>query len=248
MKDFSIEQLKGALPQINKTLPGLKRKTAKEMAGPCPWCGGDDRFVVFLDTGRFICRGCTPQGGDVVDFHTRQEGTDFKGLCEKYLDRMDTPKGPKTETGRRTHLYTDVHGTPLYRKTIRGYSDRTKDAFFERHEAGQWLKGLGGCKQTLYNLPGIKTPGPVYLSESEKDADALAALGLVASSFGGAENWRVEHAGILAGREVIILEHNDEPGRKAAEKVAHDLKAKGCTVKIISGETWGPSKGSDVAD
>ena len=80
-----IEKLKAVLKPVIEALPGLKKKTANEMAGPCPWCGGNDRFVIFLDTGRYLCRGCTPTGGDVVDFHIRQEGTDFKGLCEKYL-------------------------------------------------------------------------------------------------------------------------------------------------------------------
>ena len=103
----ALEQLRDALPPIIESLPALKKKTANELAGPCPWCGGDDRFVVFLDTGRFLCRGCTPRGGDLIDFHLRQEGTDIKGLTAKYLDRPDAPKGPKTETA------------PLYRRERR---------------------------------------------------------------------------------------------------------------------------------
>ena len=33
----------------------MKRKTRTEWAGPCPWCGGNDRFVVW-ERGNFMCR------------------------------------------------------------------------------------------------------------------------------------------------------------------------------------------------
>lgn len=148
----------------------------------------------------------------------------------------------KRETSRRTHNY------PGYRKTIINFSDGTKTAFFERFENGSWLKGLNGHKQTLYNLDALKTPGIKLLSESEKDADQLNTIGFQALAFGGADNWKAEYVDLLAGHEVFILPHNDEPGRKAGDRVAHDLITKGCKVKVIPSETWGPHRGADVAD
>jgi len=52
-------------------IPDLKKKTAKEWAGPCPRCGGEDRFVVWVD--RWHCRGCERSGeavssGDAIAF------------------------------------------------------------------------------------------------------------------------------------------------------------------------------------
>jgi len=244
------KQDKNSLPHgcspINEILPLLKgaKRSGNGWVALCP--AHDDRTASLSITegtdGRVLLKchaGCSVEkitealGLTTADlFPTKTEG---RGV-------------PKTEAGRRVHLYADAEGLPLYRKTIRSYSDRTKNAFFERYEAGQWIKGLGGIKQTLYNLPGLNTPGPVFLSESEKDADSVIELGLVASAFGGAENWKAQHAEILAEREVIILEHNDEPGRKAAEKAARDLAARSCNVKIIPGETWGTAKGADVSD
>lgn len=52
----------------------LKRKTANEWAGPCPECGGNDRFIVLEDKGRWFCRVCDKHG-DRVDFLR-----EFKGL------------------------------------------------------------------------------------------------------------------------------------------------------------------------
>jgi hypothetical protein len=48
-----------------EALTELKKKTAKEYAGPCPGCGGEDRFLVWPDKGRFHCRGCG-KTGDLV--------------------------------------------------------------------------------------------------------------------------------------------------------------------------------------
>ena len=48
-------------PLILGLVDGLKRKSAVEFAGPCPWCGGEDRFVVWPNQGqggRFMCRRC----------------------------------------------------------------------------------------------------------------------------------------------------------------------------------------------
>ena len=54
------------------TTTTLKKQAAREWAGPCPKCGGRDRFRV-TDTGWF-CRKCTGEPGsgghwgDALDF------------------------------------------------------------------------------------------------------------------------------------------------------------------------------------
>lgn len=45
----------------------LKRVTATEYHGPCPGCGGSDRFIVKIDTDRYWCRGCDLKG-DLIQF------------------------------------------------------------------------------------------------------------------------------------------------------------------------------------
>lgn len=51
----------------------LKKKTAKEYAGPCPECGGSDRFIVWPDRDAFYCRGCQA-AGDELSFLRRFAG------------------------------------------------------------------------------------------------------------------------------------------------------------------------------
>ena len=63
----------------------LHRIAAREWAGPCPLCGGEDRFTVTTDAGRdglglFWCRGCNT-GGDRVDYLRRVRGMSFRDAC-----------------------------------------------------------------------------------------------------------------------------------------------------------------------
>lgn len=72
---------------------GLKRKAntdGGEYAGPCPFCGGRDRFVVQpvqQPGGRWFCRQCSPSWGDVISFIQRRDGSNFPEAC-KTLDPM----------------------------------------------------------------------------------------------------------------------------------------------------------------
>ena len=64
-----IEELKKMLPAIQNSVQDLSKESPKSLCGPCPKCGGDDRFVYRKDTKSFWCRQCNEKGGDVIDFH-----------------------------------------------------------------------------------------------------------------------------------------------------------------------------------
>lgn len=84
----------GSVTQNNATLytlratslvdlvPGLKR-SGQYWIGPCPFCGGKDRFnVKQTDSGDlWLCRHCSPDKyHDAIDFLQRQTGKTFKEL------------------------------------------------------------------------------------------------------------------------------------------------------------------------
>lgn len=79
----------------------------------------------------------------------------------------------------------------------------------------------------LYRLPELSNLKPgtaVFVVEGEKDADALVAMGLQATTnAGGADKWSSDFAEQLAGFRVVILPDNDEPGRKHAKRVCDSL-------------------------
>jgi hypothetical protein len=78
-----------------------------EWAGPCPWCGGDDRFRVWPDHpsgavgGRFLCRGCGRQG-DGLAFLMDWEALTYPDACKRL---GTTPKAGGTGQARRSAVW-----------------------------------------------------------------------------------------------------------------------------------------------
>jgi len=78
---------------------GTLRKVATanggEYAGPCPWCGGRDRFRVWPGTGRFWCRQCG-KAGDSIEWLRKRRGLSFVEAC-RTLGREPGPRpsGPR---------------------------------------------------------------------------------------------------------------------------------------------------------
>ena len=93
-------------------------------------------------------------------------------------------------------------------------------------------------RRVLYRLPELLAADPsaiVYVTEGEKDADALVALGLVATTSPmGAGKWRPEYNEFLRGRHVVVLPDNDKPGHDHAEDVIRGLHGVATTVKILA--------------
>jgi Toprim domain/CHC2 zinc finger len=56
---------------------GIKLIGRGERVGPCPVCGGRDRFSINVKKQIWNCRGCA-KGGDVVDLVQHLDGVDFK--------------------------------------------------------------------------------------------------------------------------------------------------------------------------
>ena len=74
----------------------------------------------------------------------------------------------------------------------------------------------------LYRLEEIQArlDDPVFLVEGEKAADALAGLGLLATtSAHGSNAWKKTDWSPLAGRDLIAMPDNDDAGRKYIEDV-----------------------------
>jgi hypothetical protein len=113
-------------------------------------------------------------------------------------------------------------------------------AFPQRRPDGQggWIWKLDDTKRVLYRLPELIAADPcepVYIAEGEKDADRLATLGLISTtSPGGAGKWKPEYSPCLRGRKVIILPHNDDPGRKHADEVGQSLHGESATARILT--------------
>lgn len=60
---------------------GIRLRGSIECVGPCPRCGGEDRFSINTKKQVFNCRGCGV-GGDVIALVTHLDERDFIGACE----------------------------------------------------------------------------------------------------------------------------------------------------------------------
>lgn len=111
---------------------------------------------------------------------------------------------PDPETGDRIKTYRPVH---------RGDDDR-------------WRSGDPEGPLPLYQLPTLAEADLVVITEGEKAADAVRSLGLVATTPAhGAKSPHLTDWSPLAGKQVVVLPDNDDPGREFAATVVKLLSA-----------------------
>ena len=87
----------------------LRKESTGEMAGPCPKCGGDDRFHCQADW--FFCRQCHEKRGDAIELLQWLNGLSFLEACAALSDGSlpvttgspATPKRAKTERKTLSH-------------------------------------------------------------------------------------------------------------------------------------------------
>jgi DNA primase len=121
------------------------------------------------------------------------------------------------------------------RKNVLPFSDRLT---FETK--ADWLSGMGDEPLVLYRLPELiaalkANPGcKVLIPEGEKDVETAIAHGYIATCNPmGAMKWRDEYSPYLKGAHVIVVEDNDERGRKHAKQVAWSVADYALSVKIM---------------
>lgn len=232
-----------------------------ERYGPCPKCGGTDRFSINTSKQVFNCRGCGAKGGGAIDFVMWIDecgcGEALKTLncsCEKedHIKKIsDRHKEYMNGSGERrqviaSFVYMQQDGTP-YLKVLK-YN--TKPRFSQHHWTGLgWESGKPDGDPILYRMPELlmSVHDTVFVVEGEKDADRLTALGFVATTNPeGAGKWRDCFNHFLSGKTVHILSDNDDVGRKHSQDVARSLYGVAGSVRVVSLPGL-PEKG-DVSD
>ena len=236
------------------------RPQGREMRGPCPLHKGDGpNFSVNPRNGLWKCFTGCKSGGDVFSFVQQLAGEDFSEALEFVGDwlgiapRSAVPmphsntashcdKSAKSDKScvANTYDYTDEVGTLLFqavRYEPKGFKQRRPNG------QGGWIWQLGETRRVLYRLPevlaAVVAGKPVYFCEGEKDADALAALGLTATTAPmGAmkkpEQWEAGYTEALRGASVVILPDNDQAGRDHAVIVAKSLHGQAKHTRIVN--------------
>lgn len=232
---------------------------------PCPICGGAEelphgkgmRCYGFLSSDGEYAH-CTREdlaGGIRPDKDGRSYAHILRGLCRCGVrhgeDRPEPPrltivKGKAIEVAR--YHYRDEQGAELYH--VRRFAPKD----FRPYLPGATYPGLADARRVPYRLPEVLAAdpaAPVFVTEGEKDADALAALGLVATTSQGgagqARQWEADGFAVaLAGRTVALVPDNDRDGRRFAEIAGVGLARVATDIRVVTLPGL-PDKG-DISD
>ncbi|GAG74581.1 unnamed protein product, partial [marine sediment metagenome] len=110
-----------------------------------------------------------------------------------------------------------------------------------------WIKGIKGVRRVLYRLPEVIKANEILIAEGEKDADNLSKIGFTATTCPmGAGKWKPEYNKYLKGKDVVLIPHNDDEGRKHVQQVADSLTGTVKNLKVLDLPDL-PDKG-DVSD
>lgn len=247
---------------------GITLKGKVEREGPCPKCGGTDRFSINTSKQVFNCRGCGGKGSGAIDFVMWIDECE----CGEALRKLDASFGDyevnepieRMKTRHKEHFNGNGECHEEKRRVVASFIYRqqdcspylkvlkynTKPRFSQQRWAEtRWESGKPDGDPVLYRLPDIlgMIHDTVFVVEGEKDADKLAAIGFVATTNPeGAGKWRECFNPFLAGKTVYILADNDDVGRKHAQDVARSLHGVAASVRVV-GLPGLPEK-SDVSD
>jgi hypothetical protein len=123
--------------EVARRVGKLRRQGRHSFVGPCPVCGGDDRFAINTKKQLWNCRGCGV-GGDVIDFVRHVDGCNFESAITTLIGntaREATPavklvhrddnKEERENFDRAETIWREA--TPLARDAITYFANRCID-------------------------------------------------------------------------------------------------------------------------
>ena len=239
---------------------GIKLRGKVERVGPCPVCGGEDRFSINTKKNLWNCRQCGV-GGDVIALVEHLDSVDFIGACTtltgepapKANGRGNASKVTAKKIVTAMFEYCDGKGNIVYviERVEHQNADGTfvltadgkrKKAFRQRRpdpeHPGEWLWNVDGVPVVPYRLPqlieAIAAGHPVLIVEGEPKADLLSSWNTVATcNAGGAKKWKPEHSAFLKDADVVLVPDNDDIGWQHANVVGASLVGIAKRIRVL---------------
>ena len=245
---------------------GIHLRGKIERAGPCPVCGGTDRFGINTEKQLWNCRGCG-KGGDVIDLVQHIDASDFTAACTMLAG--ERPQAKPNGNGKdhaaaepekiatAKFRYDDEAGNLLFaslapniRTPTAALSPKTASARRHSTSAGPIPTGQasGSGMSTACRSPEAVGNGHfVVIVEGEAKVDLLRSWNVPATcNAGGAGKWKPEHSAFLQGADVVILPDNDQPGRKHRDVVGASLQGIAASIRVLDLPNLPPK--ADVKD
>jgi hypothetical protein len=130
----------------------------------------------------------------------------------------------------REHTYYDDQGTVIYR--VRRLDGKQRWSMVHPTDDG-WTKGRGDRPKVLYRLPQLVAEPDVlnvWVTEGERDADALAERCGVLATTVASGSWTDVDASVLSGRYVIVVVDNDRTGWERGKRTIEAVERAGALV------------------
>ena len=204
-------------PSHNDTNPSLGIRFNKQRIGLYCFAGCETRKV------------CEALNISMADLDLSSEKPKHKTRTEKF-DRS---------TPDVTYDYTDEQGKLVF-QVCRYQLGGKRKTFLQRRPdgAGGWIWSVKDIDLPLYHLPEIilaRQQGKVvYLTEGEKDSDALRQIGATATTNAmGAAKWRDNYTEFLRDCNVVIIPDKDDAGAGHLEVVSKVLQGVAGRIRIM---------------
>jgi KaiC/GvpD/RAD55 family RecA-like ATPase len=230
--DFRAQAEEFAQWLCNLQGKGKRRFTSRtKVSGHCPKPGHDDKHPSFgydLEKDAYACSCSAGKGSELMAALGWKSEKPVNGNLSMHRVPVQTPfHAPPSRPPDETYQYANGN-----RKLKWRMGPGEKSIVVWRHESGK--SGKDG-EAGLYRLAeALKEEGcPIHVSESESDVDALWELGFAATAThaGAASPWK-ELPKELAGRQLVVWEHQDDPGRKYAAAMVEVAKKGGADAVV----------------
>ncbi len=195
--------------------------------------------------GCFHCFGCGKSGSLTDLIMQLQSITKGEAIQQTATAMgMEIEFHQPDEKALAIYSYRNDKGKLL--KQILRYPDENGEKVFRqrRPAKGEWAWNTSGLPPMLFNVELLQFADVVGITEGEKDAQKITALGLndgclIGTTSGGAESWDASLAKLLHWKRVVLMPDADEAGANYAADVKASLEAEGIEYRVVSFEDVG---------
>src|SRR6516165_11071408 len=151
----------------------IKLRGGTDRCGPCPGCGGEDRFAINTKKQVFNCRGCGARG-DTIALVQFLDGVDFGRACETLTGEPPPKANSKRAAGLRKvvaaeYSYHNADGALAF--VVQRVEHQKADGSFvtkggkrkktfrqkrpDPDRPGKWIWNTEGAPIVPYRLPEV---------------------------------------------------------------------------------------------
>lgn len=225
--------------------------------GPCPWCGGTNRFrAIDEEAGAVFCNQCfSEENGSGFDAVMKMKGGTFpqavetvagilgisktrtleQSATENIVDLIARLKRMPPDSFRAFGAKPDMRGKLVVAR-VPQFDQHRKECSYQDYSdvSDEFLKGINakGMPQGLFVAEWPKPGDTVCVVEGVKDAAALRALGFIVIGL-PTSKLAAKFARLLADCHLLIISDLDTTGQDSAQLTAARTTGIAASVRIV---------------